>query len=160
RVLRDNRLQAIGARELVPGDLIDLDAGDHIPADARLVEGFAVRVQESALTGESTPVDKDARQVFAELVPLADRRNSVYMGSMLAGGKGRAVVVAPGMNTELGRIAGLLEANQPEPTPLQRKLAELGRVLAVACLVLVGVIFLLESWRGRPFVQTFLLSVS
>jgi Ca2+-transporting ATPase len=160
RAFRDGRLQPIAARELVPGDIVDLDAGDHVPADARLIEAFSLRVQEAALTGESSAVDKRAGVVLDASAPLGDRRNMVYLGTIIAGGKGRAVVVGTGMQTELGRIAGLLEAYEPEPTPLQRKLAELGKVLAIACVVLVAIIFVLEWLRGRPLIDTFLLAVS
>ncbi len=131
RVLRDGKLQPLPSRELVPGDVIDLDAGDNVPADARLLEAFSLRVQEAALTGESLPSDKDANCVLAEEVSLGDRRNMVYLGTVVAGGKARAVVAATGMQTELGQIAGMLQAYEAEPTPLQRKLARLGKVLAV-----------------------------
>ncbi|MGE5195131.1 MAG: cation-translocating P-type ATPase, partial [Deltaproteobacteria bacterium] len=160
RVLRDGRLQSLPARELVPGDVLDLDAGDNVPADARLLEAFGVRVQESALTGESVPVDKDANCILAKTVPLGDRRNMAYLGTVVAGGKARAVVVHTGMRTELGRIAGMLQAYETEPTPLQRKLARLGKVLVVICLVLVAVIFAMEMWRGDSLIRAFLLSVS
>jgi Ca2+-transporting ATPase len=160
RVLRDGQLQSLPARELVPGDVIDLDAGDNVPADARLIEAFGLRVQEAALTGESTPVDKDAQQVFDASASLGDRQNMVYMGTIVAGGKAHAVVVATGMQTELGRIAGLLESYEVEATPLQQKLAQVGKTLAIACLVLVAIIFVLEFLRGRPPLDTFLVSVS
>jgi Ca2+-transporting ATPase len=160
RVVRDGQLQNLPARELVPGDTIDLDAGDNVPADARLIEAFGLRVQEAALTGESTPADKDAHAVLHTAAPLGDRQNMVYMGTVIAGGKARAVVVATGMRTELGKIAGLLETYEAETTPLQRKLAQVGKTLAAACLVLVGIIFLLEFLRGRPLLDTFLVSVS
>jgi len=160
RVLRDGQLQSLPARELVPGDIIDLDAGDNVPADARLIEAFGLRVQEAALTGESTPVDKAAQRVLEESAPLGDRQNMVYMGTVVAGGKAHAVVVATGMRTELGKIAGLLETYEVETTPLQRKLAQVGKTLAIACLVLVALIFVLEFLRGRPPLETFLISVS
>jgi Ca2+-transporting ATPase len=160
RVLRDGKLQSLPARELVPGDVLDLDAGDNVPADARLLEAFGVRIQESALTGESVPVEKDARSVLPLAAPLGDRRNMVYLGTIVAGGKARAVVVNTGMHTELGRIAGMLQAYEAEPTPLQRKLARLGKVLVVICLVLVAVIFATELWHGDSLIKAFLLSVS
>ncbi len=141
RVLRDGKLQALPAVELVPGDVLDLDAGDNVAADARLMEAFSLRVQESALTGESLPVDKDANCVLPRSAPLGDRRNMVYMGTVVAGGKARAVVVGTGMRTELGQIAGMLQAYEREPTPLQRKLARLGKALVLICLVLVAIIF-------------------
>ena len=160
KVIRDGALQSVPAREMVPGDRIELEAGDHIPADARLLTAFSVRVQEAALTGESVPVDKDADGVLPENAPLGDRRNMVYMGTVTAAGKASAVVVATGMNTELGQIAGLLQRSEPEPTPLQRRLAELGKVLVVVCLVIVAIIFALQLVRGGKLLETLLISVS
>ncbi|MCI0464389.1 MAG: cation-translocating P-type ATPase [Gemmataceae bacterium] len=160
RVLRHGVLQVVPARELVPGDRIELEAGDNVPADARLLTTVSFRVQEAALTGESVPVDKDAGVVLSPDTPLGDRRNMVYLGTVAAAGKASAVVVGTGMNTELGGIAGLLQRAQPEPTPLQRRLAELGRILVILCLVLVGIIFVVELLRGRPLFDVFLLSVS
>lgn len=160
KVLRDGSLHSVPARELVPGDRIELEAGDNVPADARLLSGFSLRVQEAALTGESVPVDKEADCVLSETAPLGDRRNMVYMGTITAAGKASAVVVATGMNTELGHIAGLLQRSEPEPTPLQRRLAELGKVLVLVCLVIVVVIFALQLLRGGKLLETLLVSVS
>jgi Ca2+-transporting ATPase len=160
KVIRNGVLEPRPARELVPGDLIELEAGDNIPAEARLLRAFGFRVQEAALTGESVPVEKDAAAVLGAATPLGDRRNMAYMGTVAAAGKAKAIVVATGMNTELGRIAGLLQRHEPESTPLQRRLAELGRVLIVACLVVVGLIFSLQMLRGGGLVEVFLLSVS
>ena len=160
KVIRDGTLQSVPARELVSGDRIELEAGDNIPADARLLIAFSVRIQEAALTGESVPVDKDANCVLDENAPLGDRRNMVYMGTVAATGKASAVVVATGMNTELGHIAGLLQRSEPEPTPLQRRLAELGKVLVVVCLVIVAVIFVLQLVRGGELLEMLLISVS
>ena len=160
KVIRDGVLQSVPARELVLGDRIELEAGDNIPADARLLTGFGVRVQEASLTGESVPVDKEADYVLTENAPLGDRRNMVYMGTVTAAGKASAVIVATGMNTELGHIAGLLQRSEPEPTPLQRRLAELGKVLVGVCLVIVVVIFALQLARGGKLLETLLISVS
>ena len=151
KAVRDGAAHAVPARSLVPGDRIELAAGDQVPADARLVEAFGLRVQEAALTGESGPVDKGPGGPLAAGAPLGDRRTMVHAGTVVAAGRGAAVVVATGMRTELGRIAGLLERSPAETTPLQRRLAELGRVLIAICLAVVGVIFLLEAWReGGP----------
>ena len=148
RVVRDGEGRVVPARDVVPGDRIELEAGDSVPADARLVEAFSLAVQESALTGESEPVAKAAAGPLPEVLPLGDRRSMVHAGTVVAAGRGAAVVVATGMGTELGRIAGLLERGDVEPTPLQRRLGELGRMLIAVCLVVVGVIFLIEVWRG------------
>ncbi|MFM7136627.1 MAG: cation-translocating P-type ATPase, partial [Planctomycetota bacterium] len=147
RVTRDGVVRAIPAREVVPGDRLELEAGDAVPADARLVESFALSLQEAALTGESVPVEKRAAAVVAAEAPLGDRTTMVHAGTVVAAGHAAALVVATGMQTELGRIARLLEAAPPEITPLQRRLTELGRVLVVVCLAVVAVIFGLETWR-------------
>jgi Ca2+-transporting ATPase len=160
RVLRGGSVQRLPARELVPGDVIELEAGDQVPADSRLLRSAALRVQEAALTGESSPVGKDHRPVLEPPTTLADRRNMVHMGTVVAAGQAVAVVVATGMDAELGRIAGMLRTGAPEPTPLQRRLDELGRVLIYVCLVAVAVIFALELVRGGRLAEMFLLSVS
>lgn len=160
KVIRGRQLHSIPARELVPGDRIELDAGDNVPADARLIQTFSLRTQEAALTGESTPIEKDAESILPADAPLAERQNMIYLGTVVAAGKASAVVVTTGMQTELGRIAGLLAREEPEPTPLQRRLAELGRVLVLVCLALVAVIFLLHLARGGNLLEVFLVSVS
>ena len=160
RVIRDGTAQAVPARELVPGDRLELEAGDHIPADARLLEAHALQVQEAALTGESTPVDKEAECLLPAAAPLGDRRNMLHAGTVVAAGKGKAVVVAIGMGTELGRIAGLLEHTESEPTPLQRRLAELGRLLVFVCLAIAAVIFVVEMLRGGSVLAVLLLAIS
>jgi Ca2+-transporting ATPase len=160
RVIRDGSLRSAAAATLVPGDVIEIEAGDHIPADARLVTAFELKTQEAALTGESDPVDKDGSAVFPEDATTAERANMLFTGTTAVAGKARAVVTATGMNTELGRIAEFLKTEEREPTPLQKRLAELGRVLIIACLVLVGIIFALQLLRGESLAQTFLLAVS
>lgn len=160
RVIRDGVLKVIPASELVPGDVVELEAGDNIPADSRLLTGFGFRVQEASLTGESDPVNKEADCVLTENSPLGDRRNMVYMGTVAANGKARAIVVATGMNTELGHIAGMLQRAELKPTPLQRRLAELGKVLVLVCLGIVVIIFALQLARGGEILETLLISVS
>ena len=160
RVVRDGVALRIASRELVPGDRIELESGDHVPADARLISSVRLAVGEAALTGESDVVEKSAEALLHEKTPLAERRNMVFSGTTIAVGKAAALVVATGMQTELGRIAGLLERETPEPTPLERRLEELGKVLMAACVLLVLVIFALHLWRGGPLVDVFLSAVS
>ncbi|MEQ1830775.1 MAG: HAD-IC family P-type ATPase, partial [Pirellula sp.] len=160
KVIRNGTHQTIPAATLVPGDIIQVEAGDNIPADARLVQSFSLSIQEAALTGESVPVEKNADVVLAADTPLGDRRNMIYMGTVAASGKAWGMVTQIGMQTELGNIAGMLARHEPEPTPLQRRLSELGRVLIVICLVIVGVIFGLQVWRGGNVIEAFLVSVS
>ena len=160
KVVRDGKQAIVAADELVPGDLIELEAGDHIPADSRLVESFSFGVQESALTGESVPIHKDAESILAAKTNLADRRNMVYLGTVAVSGRASAIVVATGMQTELGRIAGLIERQPQESTPLQKRLTELGRKLLVVCLVIVAIIFALQVARGGDVIDVFFSSVS
>jgi len=160
KAVRGGSLQVIPAQDLVPGDRVELEAGDQVPADVRLVRGFGFRVTEAALTGESAPTDKDPAAVLADATVLGDRRNMAYLGTVVAAGKATGVVVATGMNTELGRIAGMLRAQPPEPTPLQRRLARLGKHLVLLCLTLVGLISALQLARGDGLLETFRLAVS
>jgi Ca2+-transporting ATPase len=160
KVLRGGQVQNINASEVVVGDLLLLEAGDHIAADARLLETYGLSAQESALTGESTPVDKDHTVQLDDHVPLGDRRNMVFMGTVVTAGKGTALVTAVGMQTQLGQIAGMLSEQEREATPLQRRLAQLGKTLALVCLALVAIVFLLEYRRSGKFLEVFLVSVS
>lgn len=159
RAMRDGAVALIEAAELVPGDRIELEAGDHVPADARLVEAFALQAQEAALTGESAPVNKSTKSLDQD-TSLAERTNMVFMGTVITAGKAAALVTGTGMATELGAIAGLLAHEEREPTPLQRRLADLGRTLLYVCLTLVAIIFALHVARGEDKFQVFLLAVS
>lgn len=160
RAVRDGIVAVVSAREVVVGDLIALEAGDHVPADARLVVAHGLTAQEAPLTGESVPALKDAAAVLAADVPLGDRATLVHAGTVIASGRGTALVVATGMDTELGGIAGLLKSTPPEMTPLQRRLGELGRVLIVVCLALVALISALDLLRGGSPLDVLLRSVS
>lgn len=160
RVRRDGAVHLLPASALVPGDWIQLEAGDNVPADARLLTAFSLRTQEAALTGESVPVEKHADDPVPADTPLCDRRNMVYMGTVTAAGKAAAVVVQTGMQTELGQIARLLKSADRELTPLQKRLTELGRILVVICLAIVVVIFSLQLLRGGEVLETLLVSVS
>ncbi|MBM4134324.1 MAG: cation-translocating P-type ATPase [Nitrospira sp.] len=160
RVIRGGTLRSIPARELAPGDLVSVEAGDHVPADARLVYATALRAQEAALTGESTPVDKSAEALPDTTVALADRRNMLFLGTDVIAGKGMALVVSTGLRTELGRIASLIQQAGGEDTPLQRRLEQLGHQLLYLSLGIVTVVFLLGLLRGEPLVGMFLTAVS
>ncbi len=160
RVVRDGAARTLPARELAPGDLVLVEAGDHVPADVRLVYSSNLRTQEAALTGESTPVDKLATDALDEAVPLPERRTMLYTGTDVIAGKGRALVVATGLDTELGRIAAMLQAAKPEATPLQRRLEQLGHVLLYLSLAIVSAVFALGLLRGEPLVGMVLTAVS
>ena len=158
-VLRDGQHVQIPASQLARGDIVELEAGDNIPADVRLLQTFQFAVQEASLTGESLQVDKNASGVLRADTPLADRSNMAYMGTLVVTGKAKAVVANIGMQTEIGKIAGLLHQHEPETTPLQKRLAQLGRILVAACLVIVGVIFAIEMLRGGDFMEVLLVSI-
>ncbi len=160
RVVREGARRALSSTELVPGDIIDVEAGDHVPADARLIQATAFLTQEAALTGESTPVEKTSKVLADHDVPLADQRNMLFMGTTVTGGKGRALIVATGSGTELGRIATLMTSVAVEPTPLQRRLEQFGHVLLWLSLGIVVVVFALGLWRGEPLFEMFLTAVS
>jgi len=160
RAVRDGVVRTVPARELVPGDLIQIEAGDHVPTDARLVYATALRTQEAALTGESAPVDKTAQSLPDETVTLADRANMLFLGTDVIAGKGRALVVATGRSTELGRIATLIQEAKRESTPLQRRLEQFGYLLLYLTSGIVLVVFVLGLLRGEPLLEMFLTAVS
>lgn len=143
RVKRNGRSQEISARQLVPGDIVLLEAGNLIPADGRLVEVVNLRIEESALTGESEPVDKENHPIAEEDAALGDRKNMVFMGTTVVSGRGAVVITDTGMKTQLGNIADLLQSVERDPTPLQRRLDGLGKTLAWLALVIIIVVFLL-----------------
>jgi P-type Ca2+ transporter type 2C len=155
-VVRGGTAQEIAARELVPGDLVMLGAGSRVPADGRLVEAHALRVDESALMGESVPIDKHADAVAVD-APLAERTSMAYSGTSVAAGRGTLLVIATGMRAELGRVAGLLQGADPGKTPLQQRLDALVRRLALAAGAIVGLVFVLGLVREEP-IDTLLLT--
>ena len=159
RVRRDGTVVEIPAADLVPGDVVLVEAGDRVPADAVLVDSVALEVDESTLTGESTPVAKAVGAVDADR-PLAERTNSLYMNTVVTRGRADALVVATGMDTELGRVSDLLNAAEPGPTPLQNQLHELGKRLGLVALVAVVVFFVLSLLRGEDLAETVLSSVA
>src|ERR671912_1787625 len=160
KVRREDRLREISARELVPGDVVLLEAGNLVPADGRLLEGANLRVQESALTGESEPVGKDTAALEEVDAPLGERSGMVYLSTVVAMGRGLFVVTETGMATELGKIAAMIQTAGPEQTPLQRRLNQVGKVLALAALAIVGAVFALGLLRGEDLEFMFLTAVS
>jgi Ca2+-transporting ATPase len=162
-VLRDGATARVASDLLVPGDLVVLREGAVVPADLRIVEAHNLRIDEAGLTGESEPVEKDAAPVAADL-SLADRANMAYAGTVVTYGRGRGLVVATGLEREIGRIAQLLAEQAPETTPLQQKLAGFGKLLGVATLVICGVVFLVGIARGpyawETYLQMFMTAVS
>jgi P-type Ca2+ transporter type 2C len=160
KVIRDGSTQEIPAQELVPGDIILLDAGDYIPADGRLVEAASLKIQESALTGESVPVGKHTKKIDKEEVPLGDRKNLVYMSSVVTYGRGKAIVSKTGMNTEIGKIADMIQKSETVQTPLQKRLEELGKLLGIGALIICGLMFLVGVLQGRETFGMFLTAVS
>jgi Ca2+-transporting ATPase len=158
-VIRDGVAVRIPAAGLVTGDVVLLDAGNAVPADLRLIETHALRVDESALTGESVPVDKSSSGIHEEKTSLADRLNMAYKGTVISQGRGKALVVATGMDTEIGKIARLLETESPG-TPLQRRMADFGRRLSWIILLICAGLFVLGVARGEELMQMLLLAIS
>ena len=140
-VLREGRRSTIPARNLVPGDIVFLEAGNYVPADVRLLEAVNLRLEEASLTGESLPVQKNAATVLDRDVPLGDRQNTAFMGTLVSYGRGRGVVTSTGMHTQLGLIATMLQSVEVEETPLQRRLDQLGKTLSLSALALVAIVF-------------------
>ena len=160
RVIRDGTEKVIDAVELVPGDIIRLEAGDFIPADARLIRSVSLKSEESALTGESVPSEKDAAAIVEEKAPLGDRNNMVFSGCSITYGTATAVVTATGMDTEMGKIANLLDNEEEGQTPLQKKLAQLGKYLGVLALAACAIIFIVGIANGIPALEIFMTAVS
>ena len=160
RVRRNELVEEISARELVPGDIVILEAGNLVPADCRLLESASLRVQEASLTGESEPIDKNPSVLNQAELSLAERLNMTYMGTSVTYGRGLAVVTETGMKTELGQIAGAIQTVGRESTRLQQRLEVLGRVLGIAILFLVTAIFILGLLRGEGLKLMFLTAVS
>ncbi|WP_455386364.1 cation-translocating P-type ATPase [Lactiplantibacillus pentosus] len=157
-VLRDGQLQTVKSDALVPGDIVSLEAGDIVPADLRLIESASLKVEESALTGESVPVEKQAEMVADGELPIGDRLNMAYMNSNVTYGRATGIVVATGMQTEVGRIAGMIEAADETTTPLQANLTQLGKSLTILILVIAAVAFGIGMLRGQESLINMLLT--
>ena len=160
QVVRDGKLITIPTREIVQGDIVLLQTGDRVSADVRLVESVNLKVDEAALTGESVPVEKDAPTVLPEDASIGDKRNMAFMGTVVTYGRGKGIVVATGMKTEMGKIAEMLQSVEEEPTPLQVKLNRLGKWLSAACLVVCALVFFTGLLRGEEVIEMFMTAVS
>jgi Ca2+-transporting ATPase len=159
-VLRDGAEVKIPARELVPGDVVILHTGDRMPADARLLEAVNLQIEEAALTGESVAVEKHTNPLSSQELPVGDRKNMVYAGTVATYGRGKALVVATGMQTEFGKIAQLLQTVETGKTPLQHNLDKVGTALARAAFVVVAIIVALGLFRGQPFVEMLIFGIA
>ncbi|MBO5711469.1 MAG: HAD-IC family P-type ATPase, partial [Acholeplasmatales bacterium] len=164
KVVRNGSLQTINADELVVGDIINVEAGDSIPADARIIEYSNLQVEEAALTGESVPVNKNNTYIENNDVPLGDKKNCLFSSTYVTNGKGKAIVTEVGMSTEIGKIAGMLSAQEDELTPLQKKLNQVGSSIGILCLGVCVVVFLLEmislGWDWSKFAEAFKTAVA
>ncbi|NLT95791.1 MAG: cation-translocating P-type ATPase [Clostridia bacterium] len=160
KVLRDGKVSQVEIENLVPGDIILLDAGDAIPADARLFESASLMANEAALTGESVPVEKELTVIKGEDVSVGDRKNMVFRGTTVTGGRGKAIVTGTGMHSELGKIAQMLQETPPDPTPLQRQLAGLGKTLGIVAGIIVAITFAVGIWRGGEILEMFMTAVA
>jgi Ca2+-transporting ATPase len=155
QVIRDGHQITVAGRELVPGDLVLLEAGNYVPADMRLVSTVNLKVEEASLTGESVPVEKHAAAVLDREIPLGDRKNSAFMSTMVTYGRGKGLVTATGMNTQIGMIAEMIQSYEDEDTPLQQKLQHLGKVLGTACLAICALVLVYGLFRDTRLTEVF-----
>ncbi len=160
QVMRDGKRISVPSNQLVPGDIVFLEAGNFVPADLRLIEAVNMRVEEAALTGESVPVQKNANLTLEVKSSLGDRKNTVYMGTVISYGRGHGVVTSTGMHTQLGLIANMLQSVNEEETPLQKRLDQLGKTLGWACLVVCAIVFGVGILEGGNPLELFMIAVS
>ena len=160
-VKRDGELKEIASEEVVPGDIVIIDAGRYIPADLRLIESANLKIEESALTGESVPSEKESNITLESSdTPLGDQKNMAFMSTLATYGRGVGIAVGTGMNTEIGKIAKMLDESENELTPLQKRLAELGKVLGFGALIICALMFVVSLFQGRDLFEMFLTSIS
>ena len=160
KVIRDGKIKVIPAKELVPGDIVVLDTGDYIPADLRVIEAVNLKAQESSLTGESVPVEKTTKTIEKTDVGIGDRTNMLFSSSLVTYGRGKGIVVQTGMNTEVGKIAGMLDNTEKQITPLQEKLNKLGKTLGIVALAICAFIFIIGLIQGKEPINMFMTAVS
>ena len=160
KVIRDGKVQVIPARELVPGDIVVLETGDYISADLRIIEAINLKVQESSLTGESVPVEKYTKEIEELDIGVGDRVNMLFSSGLITYGRGKAIVVETGMNTEVGKIAEMINETEKQETPLQKRLNSLGKTLGIAALVICAIIFVIGLLQGKDIIDMFMTAVS
>ena len=160
KVLRNGNITVIPSKELVPGDIVILDTGDYVPADLRIIEAINLKAQEASLTGESVPVDKNSEAIVEEKVDLGDRTNILFSSSLITYGRGKGIAVETGMNTEVGKIAGMINEVKDTSTPLQQKLNKLGKTLGIAAIAICIIIFLIGLLYGKDPIDMFMTAVS
>ena len=160
KVIRNGKITVVPSKELVPGDVVVLETGDYVPADMRITEAVNLRAQETSLTGESVPVDKYSTTISSEDIGIGDRTNMVFSSSLITYGRGQGIVVETGMNTEVGKIAGILNNTEKSDTPLQRRLNKLGKTLGIASLAICVVIFIIGLLQGKEPLDMFMTAVS
>lgn len=158
-VLRDGKVRSIASAELVPGDVVVLEAGSVVPADLRVIESRSLRVEEASLTGESHPVDKIIRHLSEKEIPLGDRTNMAYKNTFVTYGRGKGVVVSTGMNTEIGQIASMLQEEE-SMTPLQKRLADFGKKLSIIVFIICGILYIAGLLRGEEPIKMLLVAIS
>ena len=160
KVIRNENMEVVPSKELVPGDIVVLDTGDYIPADLRIIEAVNLKTQESSLTGESVPVEKTSEIIEEQEIGIGDRKNMLFSSSLVTYGRGKGIVVETGMTTEVGKIAGMINSTEKQQTPLQQKLDKLGKTLGIAALVICAVIFILGILQGKEIISMFMTAVS
>ncbi len=160
KVLRDGEPVTIPARELVPGDTVILETGDYVPADVRLINSVNLKVEEAALTGESVPVEKHAEADLKGDIGLGDQINSGFMSTLITYGRGSGIVTSTGMNTVIGKIAEMIQEEEAEDTPLQKKLAKMGKLLGTGCLIICAIVFGMGLLRGEHLLEMFMTAIS
>ena len=159
KVRRNGRVQEIDATMVVPGDVVILEAGNYVPADCRLINSFNLKIEESALTGETIPSLKDSSKILKENTAMGDLCNMVFATTIVVNGHGEAIVVETGMNTRVGKIAGMIIEDESPETPIQKKLAEVGKILAIACIIICVLIFVIGIFKKIPIIEMFMTSV-
>ena len=160
KVVRNGEPMVVNVEDVVPGDVVELEVGDIVPADIRITESYSMSVQESSMTGESVPVEKSPETLESEDIPLGDRINMAFSSGVVTFGHGKGIVVGTGMNTEIGKIADMLDKDSDTQTPMQVRLEKLGKVIGTAAVLICVVIFVIGLLYGRPMISMLMVAVS